>query len=97
VEWEFGTGLSYSTFTVTDMRLSATTISDDDDLTVTALVTNTGEVKSKYTALLFVTDVYRRVTPEYKLLKRSPPLPPPFSHLSSASLKSSSVLASRPP
>jgi hypothetical protein len=71
VEWEFGTGLSYSSFTVSDLSLSATTLSSSDLLTITALVTNTGAIKSKYTALLFVTDVYRRVTPEYKLLKRS--------------------------
>jgi beta-glucosidase len=70
VEWEFGTGLSYSTFTVTDLKLSASAISSSDSLTITALVSNTGAVQSKYTALLFVTDVYRRVTPEYKLLKR---------------------------
>ena len=70
VEWEFGTGLSYSTFTVTDLTLSSAAISSSDTLTISALVTNTGSVQSKYTVLVFVTDVYRRVTPEYKLLKR---------------------------
>lgn len=70
VEWGFGTGLSYSTFAITDLKLSKTEITSSDTLTVSVVVTNTGLIQSKYTVLLFITDVYRRITPEYKLLKR---------------------------
>ena len=46
-------------------------LTEADSLQVSLTVTNTG---AKYTAtdsvLLFLFDVYRRVTPEYKLLKR---------------------------
>lgn len=71
MEWEFGTGLSYTTFAYTNLALSTTSITEDGAVQVSLTVTNTGD---KYTAtdsvLLFLFDVYRRVTPEYKLLKR---------------------------
>ena len=40
------------------------------NILVTVTVKNTGLRGSKFTVLLFLYDIYRRVTPEYKLLKR---------------------------
>eukprot|EP00604_Paraphysomonas_vestita_P001495 CAMPEP_0174822222 /NCGR_PEP_ID=MMETSP1107-20130205/14408_1 /TAXON_ID=36770 /ORGANISM="Paraphysomonas vestita, Strain GFlagA" /LENGTH=839 /DNA_ID=CAMNT_0016040611 /DNA_START=23 /DNA_END=2542 /DNA_ORIENTATION=- len=70
VEWEFGTGLSYSTFEMSDLKISTTSVKPTDKISISAVVKNTGAIESKYTALLFVVDMYRRITPEYKLLKR---------------------------
>jgi beta-glucosidase len=69
VEWSFGAGLSYSSFTYSNVQLSAKSISEKDTLTVSATVTNTGAVQAQHSVLLFLTDVIRRVTPEYKLLR----------------------------
>lgn len=71
MEWEFGTGLSYTSFEYSNLALSAASMDEHGEVTVSLTVRNTGD---KYTAtdsvLLFLFDVYRRVTPEYKLLKR---------------------------
>ncbi len=70
VEWPFGHGLSYTSFEYSRLTLSTDLVSDTGSLDVSVRVTNTGD---KYTAehsvLLFLYDMYRRVTPEYKLLK----------------------------
>ena len=43
---------------------------ETDTLTARVTVTNTGSVAANHTLLLFLFDMYRTVTPEYKLLKR---------------------------
>eukprot|EP01040_Poterioochromonas_malhamensis_P001562 gene1562-1654_t len=70
MEWVFGTGLSYSTFQYSALQLSTTDLTEDNVLTVSVTVTNTGTYAAKHSVLLFLYDMYRRVTPEYKLLKR---------------------------
>lgn len=70
VEWPFGHGLSYTTFAYSKPALSASTIDERTNLTVRVTVRNAGAVAGKEAVLLFVTDWARRVTPEYKLLKR---------------------------
>lgn len=46
-------------------------IDEDDSLQVSVTVTNTGATyTAAHSVLLFLVDVFRRVTPEYKLLKR---------------------------
>lgn len=68
--WPFGHGLSYTRFHYGNVTLSATTIDEATPLTVRFTVTNAGRRAGKEAVLLFVTDRVRRVTPEYKLLKR---------------------------
>ncbi len=70
MEWNFGFGLSYSTVEYSDFTLSASSGNEFDFITVSAKVTNTGDRAMKESVLLFVSDVYRLVEPEYKLLKR---------------------------
>ena len=71
MEWEFGTGLSYTTFEYSDLLLSTHNINEDGKVVVLVTVTNTGlQYTATDTVLLFLFDMYRRVTPEYKLLKR---------------------------
>eukprot|EP00602_Paraphysomonas_sp_CaronLab_P009302 CAMPEP_0185036734 /NCGR_PEP_ID=MMETSP1103-20130426/30106_1 /TAXON_ID=36769 /ORGANISM="Paraphysomonas bandaiensis, Strain Caron Lab Isolate" /LENGTH=881 /DNA_ID=CAMNT_0027574385 /DNA_START=71 /DNA_END=2716 /DNA_ORIENTATION=+ len=70
VEWEFGSGMTYSSFLVSDVTLSSSTLDETGSITISATVTNIGAVASNYSVLVFLFDVYRRVSPEYKLLKR---------------------------
>ena len=71
MEWEFGAGLSYTTFAYSNLLLSTNTINEDESVVVTVTVTNTGlQYTATDTVLVFLFDMFRRVTPEYKLLKR---------------------------
>lgn len=70
VEWSFGHGLSYSKFEYSPLKLSSNSIDESSSITVTTQITNHGPYDSKHSVLLFMFDMYRRVTPEYKLLKR---------------------------
>jgi beta-glucosidase len=53
-QYPFGYGLSYSTFTISDMKLSADRISKKGNLTVTVNVRNTGDVKADEVAQLYI-------------------------------------------
>jgi beta-glucosidase len=70
VEWKFGSGLSYTSFEYSNLILSSTSMGQDESINVKVTVTNTGNFTAKHTVLLFIFDIYRRVSPEYKLLKR---------------------------
>ena len=61
--------MSYSTFGYSELTLSKSTITPDDVLTISVTITNTG-IDGKEAVLLYVTDDYRSVTPEVRLLKR---------------------------
>lgn len=67
-EWDFGDGLSYTTFEYSDMTLSAPSLSQSDlaqdGLDVSVVVTNSGGTESKHTVLLFLSDDYRIISPE---------------------------------
>lgn len=56
VLFPFGFGLSYTTFTYSNLRLSANEITDQDTLTVTVTVKNTGERAGKTAVQLYVGD-----------------------------------------
>jgi beta-glucosidase len=76
VEWQFGRGLSYTDFVYSALTLSTQTLSEEEDeddndvLTVSVNVRNNGLYAAYHTVMMFVVDVYRRVTPESKSLKR---------------------------
>jgi len=83
VEWPFGTGLSYHQLEYDQMTTSQAVVDETDVLLVSAVVSNAGAyagsnydaiagpaVASTFTVMLFVFDSFRRVTPEYKLLRR---------------------------
>lgn len=53
----FGHGLSYTEFTYSNLELSAERISDEDALTVTATVTNSGTTAGKEVVQLYVQDM----------------------------------------
>ena len=56
VLFPFGFGLSYTTFAYSDLRLSAGSITDQDTLTATVTVTNTGSRPGKTVVQLYVGD-----------------------------------------
>lgn len=72
-EFHFGDGLSYTTFKYYNMQISKLVLDatqpGGDSLFVTVDVTNTGKVAARHVVMLFLYDLYRRVTPEYKLLR----------------------------
>lgn len=82
VQWTFGTGLSYEQYDYLNLTLSDGMMNEFGSIEVTATVKNTGNFEgnsftgasavfpSKHSILLFIFDQYRRVTPEYKLLKK---------------------------
>lgn len=56
VRFPFGYGLSYTTFEYSDLRVSSEKINENDTLTVTVDVTNTGKTAGKEIVQLYVSD-----------------------------------------
>ncbi len=56
VQFPFGFGLSYTTFELANLRLSATTLTDSDELSVSVDVTNSGTVAGKAVVQVYVHD-----------------------------------------
>ena len=70
VEWEFGAGLSYTSFAYKDARITSGPTTDEySPVEFSVKVRNTGKSAGKHTVMLFGSDVVRRVTPEVKMLK----------------------------
>jgi beta-glucosidase len=68
-QWEFGHGLSYTTFAYGGLRLSAERIGPADTLTVRVTVTNTGGRAGQESVLLFTHEHYASVTPAVRRLR----------------------------
>jgi beta-glucosidase len=69
-QWEFGHGLSYTTFKYGDLQLDKNELSANDTLTVTINVTNTGPREGAEIVQLFLSDIVASITPPVKSLKR---------------------------
>jgi beta-glucosidase len=69
-QFEFGHGLSYTTFAYSDLRLSQKTITNKDDLSVSVTVTNSGHRAGKEITQLYVSDLVASLSPPGKRLKR---------------------------
>jgi len=67
-QWEFGHGLSYSTFEYSDLQLDPIMVVGQE-LKITTKVRNLGPLPGKEAVLLFLTDEYRQVVPEVKLVR----------------------------
>jgi len=65
----FGYGLSYTTFALTDLRISVPQVRPDGTLTVSADVTNTGTRRGDEVVQLYVQDVVASVTRPVQELK----------------------------
>ena len=69
-QFEFGEGLSYTTFQYRDLRLAKQTISGSEELAVSVKLTNTGKRAGQEVAQLYVTDLVASIAPAGKRLRR---------------------------
>ena len=69
-QFRFGEGLSYTTFTYSDLRLGKQTIAMNEELPVTVTVTNAGKRAGKEAVLLYVSDLAASISPPNKRLRR---------------------------
>ncbi|MBV9772867.1 MAG: glycoside hydrolase family 3 C-terminal domain-containing protein [Gemmatimonadetes bacterium] len=68
-QWEFGTGLSYTTFAYAGLELGAAEIGPDGRLPVRVTVTNTGTRAGQETVLLFTRQRYASLSPPVRRLR----------------------------
>lgn len=69
-QFEFGDGLSYTTFSYKDLRLNRKTIGASDQLSVSVTVTNSGRRAGKEVVQLYLSDLVASLSPAGKRLKR---------------------------
>ena len=64
IQWPFGFGLSYTTYTYSNLKVDKAQFTADDELTFTVDVTNTGSVAGKESVLLYSKDLVASSTPD---------------------------------
>jgi beta-glucosidase len=69
-QFQFGDGLSYTTFTYSDLRLGKQAIVANDELPVSVTVTNAGQRAGKEAVLVYVSDLAASISPPGKRLRR---------------------------
>lgn len=69
-QFQFGEGMSYTTFAYGDLRLGKQTISANEDLPVSVTVKNTGNRAGKEAVLVYVSDLVATLSPPGKRLRR---------------------------
>ena len=67
--YPFGYGLSYTSFSYSDIRLTKTNLKGNDRLIATVTVTNTGKFAGEETVQLYITDPVASITRSVKDLK----------------------------
>jgi beta-glucosidase len=67
-QWEFGYGLSYTTFVYSNFTLTADTINTNQSVQGEVTVTNTGEYAGKEVVQLYIRDVVASITPDDRKL-----------------------------
>ena len=69
-QFEFGEGLSYTTFAYSDLRLGKQVITANEELPVSVTVTNTGSRAGKEAVLVYVSDLVASISPPRRRLRR---------------------------
>jgi beta-glucosidase len=69
-QFEFGHGLSYTTFTYSNLKLAQKAMTVNGQMNVSVTLTNSGQRAGKETVILYVRDVVATVTPPGKRVKR---------------------------
>ncbi|HXI92391.1 MAG TPA: glycoside hydrolase family 3 N-terminal domain-containing protein [Blastocatellia bacterium] len=69
-QFEFGHGLSYTTFTYSDLKLAQKAMTVNGQMNVSVTLTNSGQRAGKETVILYVRDVVATVAPPGKRVKR---------------------------
>ncbi len=67
--YQFGHGLSYSTFTTSDLKVKKDHVHMGEDIEISVTVSNTGSITGKETVLLYLNDVAASVSRPNKQLK----------------------------
>ena len=67
--YPFGFGLSYTTFSYSEVKVSSTSLKGNQTLTASVTITNTGTVKGRETVQLYIRDVVGKVVRPVKELK----------------------------
>lgn len=68
-QWDFGFGLSYTSFEYQNLVLTKQTISKSDTITVSVDITNTGKVAGKEVVQMYISDDFASLVPTGKSLK----------------------------
>lgn len=68
-QWAFGYGLSYTTFSYSNLVLDNTAVTDTQPLKFSVTVKNTGDKTGKETVLAYCSDLVASITPEVKRLR----------------------------
>jgi beta-glucosidase len=69
-EFEFGDGLSYTTFSYKDLSIDKKNVTKQEEIAVSVTVTNTGPRAGKEVIQLYVTDLVASLSPPGKRLRR---------------------------
>jgi beta-glucosidase len=69
-EFEFGSGLSYTKFEYSELKVSPTMIGADNNVTVSFRIANVGRRAGRETAILYLRDEVASITPPGKRVKR---------------------------
>ncbi len=67
-QWEFGYGLSYTTFQYDDLKLAQDTIHSNEELNLSVTITNTGDYPGKEVVQLYLRDLVASITPDNRKL-----------------------------
>ncbi|MFI5163461.1 MAG: glycoside hydrolase family 3 N-terminal domain-containing protein [Sphingobacteriales bacterium] len=67
--YEFGYGLSYTTFGYSNLHISSSTLKEGETLTVTVDIKNTGQLEGKESVLLYTSQMYASISPDFKRLR----------------------------
>ena len=67
-EFDFGFGLSYTSFACSDISYSKTTLSGNDSIEIRVTITNTGKQAGKEVVQLYYNDLVASITPSVKKL-----------------------------
>lgn len=69
VQWPFGFGLSYTTFSYSGFKVDRESFTAGDELVFSVDVTNTGSMAGKEAVMLFSSDLVASLTPENRRLR----------------------------
>lgn len=69
-QYEFGFGLSYTTFSYSNMKVSKVTMGANEEFSISVDVTNTGKRAGKEVVQLYSSDLVASITPDVKRLRR---------------------------
>ena len=68
-QWQFGHGLSYTTFAYSDLKINKKIFSQNETVTISVNVSNTGSREGKEVAQLYVSDLVASISPDVKRLR----------------------------